>query len=71
MARDLLIGIDAGTSVIKSVAFTAAGEQVGAAARPNVYRTVALAYRGGPRYPHLERVAGSDDVLGAIAKPLP
>ena len=41
MARDLLIGIDAGTSVIKSVAFTAAGEQVGAAARPNVYRTVA------------------------------
>lgn len=41
MGRDLLIGIDAGTSVIKSVAFTAAGEQVGAAARPNVYRTVA------------------------------
>ena len=41
MARDLLIGIDAGTSVIKSVAFTAAGEQVGAAARANTYRTVA------------------------------
>ena len=40
MARDLLIGVDAGTSVIKSVAFTFDGAQVGAAARPNVYRTV-------------------------------
>ena len=40
MARDLLIGIDAGTSVIKSVAFTLAGEQVGASARPNTYRAV-------------------------------
>ena len=40
MARDLLVGVDAGTSVIKSVAFTAAGEQVGACARPNRYRTV-------------------------------
>ena len=40
MSRDLLIGIDAGTSVIKSVAFTRSGEQVGAFARPNVYRTV-------------------------------
>jgi len=35
-----------------------------------VYRTVSLSYRGGPRFPHLERVAGADDVLGAIAKPL-
>ena len=40
MARDLLIGIDAGTSVIKSIAFSRAGEQVGAFALPNVYRTV-------------------------------
>ena len=40
MARDLLIGVDAGTSVIKSVAFTASGRQVGACARPNRYRTV-------------------------------
>ncbi|HEV2738513.1 MAG TPA: PDZ domain-containing protein [Candidatus Elarobacter sp.] len=37
----------------------------------SVYRTVPLDYRGGPRYPHLERVAGTPDVLGAIAKPLP
>ncbi|MDB5043353.1 MAG: family peptidase [Candidatus Eremiobacteraeota bacterium] len=36
----------------------------------NVYRTVALAYRGGPRYPHFERIPGTEDVLGAIAKPL-
>ena len=40
MSRDLLIGIDAGTSVIKSVAFTLTGQQVGASARPNVYTTV-------------------------------
>lgn len=40
MARDLLVGIDAGTSVIKSIAFTLDGEQVGASSRPNLYRTV-------------------------------
>jgi predicted metalloprotease with PDZ domain len=37
----------------------------------NVYRNVSVDYRGGPRYPHLQRVAGRPDVLGAIAKPLP
>ena len=37
----------------------------------NVYRTVALDDRSGPRYPHLARVDGTADVLGAIAKPLP
>ena len=36
----------------------------------NVYRTVSIAYRGGPRYPHLVRIAGTPDVLGAIAAPL-
>jgi predicted metalloprotease with PDZ domain len=36
----------------------------------NVYRTVALSYRDGPRYPHLERIPNTDDVLGAIASPL-
>jgi erythritol kinase (D-erythritol 1-phosphate-forming) len=35
--RDLLIGIDAGTSVIKAVAFTLAGAQVATASVPNVY----------------------------------
>lgn len=37
MTRDLIIGVDAGTSVMKSVAFTLAGEQVALAAKPNAY----------------------------------
>ncbi|MFN0191623.1 MAG: FGGY family carbohydrate kinase [Aestuariivirga sp.] len=37
MKEGLLIGIDAGTSVIKSVAFTLSGEQVASAALPNEY----------------------------------
>ena len=39
MAPDILIGVDAGTSVIKSVAFTAGGEQIAMASRPNSYQT--------------------------------
>ena len=35
MRRDILIGIDAGTSVIKAVAFTLAGEQLAIASTPN------------------------------------
>ncbi|SMF21916.1 erythritol kinase (L-erythritol 4-phosphate-forming) [Tistlia consotensis] len=38
MARDLLIGLDAGTSMIKAVAFDLAGRQLAAAATPNAYR---------------------------------
>ena len=41
MTDGILIGIDAGTSVIKSIAFTAAGEQIGSAAIPNSYVTLA------------------------------
>jgi erythritol kinase len=37
MTRDLLIGIDAGTSVLKAVAFTLDGMQAGIASRPNSY----------------------------------
>jgi erythritol kinase (D-erythritol 1-phosphate-forming) len=37
MTRDLIIGIDAGTSVLKSVAFTLDGAQVGVASCPNSY----------------------------------
>jgi len=37
MNRDLIIGIDAGTSVLKSVAFTLEGAQVGLTSRPNAY----------------------------------
>lgn len=39
MKRDVIIGIDAGTSVMKAVAFTRAGEQIAVAGRPNHYRT--------------------------------
>ncbi|WP_099824698.1 FGGY-family carbohydrate kinase [Oceaniglobus indicus] len=38
-ARDILIGIDAGTSVIKSVAFLLDGTQIAVAAVPNRYTT--------------------------------
>ena len=41
--RDILIGIDAGTSVIKSVAFDLAGRQLAAAALPNAYEAVGRA----------------------------
>ena len=41
MKRDLLIGIDAGTSVIKAVAFTLGGDQLAIAAMPNHYETLA------------------------------
>lgn len=41
MTDGVLIGIDAGTSVIKSVAFTTAGEQIAAAAVANRYQTFA------------------------------
>ncbi|MGC1430353.1 MAG: FGGY family carbohydrate kinase, partial [Albidovulum sp.] len=37
--RDILIGIDAGTSVIKSVAFTLGGAQIAIASVPNRYAT--------------------------------
>ncbi|MGE3831857.1 MAG: FGGY family carbohydrate kinase, partial [Parvibaculaceae bacterium] len=40
MTRDIIIGIDAGTSVIKSVAFIIDGEQLAVTAIPNVYTTL-------------------------------
>jgi len=33
------------------------------------YRTIAVDYHGGLRYPHLERIAGKPDLLGAIFAP--
>ena len=36
---DILIAVDAGTSVIKAVAFTLAGDALAVASRPNVYAT--------------------------------
>lgn len=38
-ASDLIVGIDAGTSVIKAVAFTLRGRQIAAASVPNRYHT--------------------------------
>jgi erythritol kinase (D-erythritol 1-phosphate-forming) len=40
MRSGILIGIDAGTSVIKSIAFTTDGEQIASAAVPNSYVTL-------------------------------
>ncbi len=40
MKRDVIIGIDAGTSMIKSVAFAADGTQLGVFALPNIYARV-------------------------------
>jgi erythritol kinase (D-erythritol 1-phosphate-forming) len=37
--RDVIIGIDAGTSLIKTVAFTREGRQLGSFALPNAYRS--------------------------------
>ncbi len=35
----------------------------------NVYRTLSIAYDGGPRYPHLERIDGTPDRLSEVVKP--
>ncbi len=43
MKRDILIGIDAGTSVIKSVAFDLSGRQIAFASTPNSYETIGRA----------------------------
>lgn len=39
MERDLIIAVDAGTSVIKALVFDFAGNQIAAASRPNAYQT--------------------------------
>src|ERR1700709_2085826 len=40
MKRDILIGIDAGTSVIKSIAFTLDGQQLDGFSLPNIWSSV-------------------------------
>ncbi|MDE2276764.1 MAG: peptidase M61, partial [Burkholderiales bacterium] len=37
----------------------------------NRYRTVSVDYHGGLRYPHLERVPGTPDLLDAVLTPRP
>jgi erythritol kinase len=39
MARDLIIAMDAGTSVIKALVFDFQGKQLADASRPNTYTT--------------------------------
>ncbi len=60
--RDVLIGIDAGTSVIKAVAFTATGATLASVGRPNRYAAVA----GGGVEQDMRRTL--DDVLDALAE---
>lgn len=36
----------------------------------DIFKVVHLNYRGGERYPHLERVSGQPDMLGDILKPM-
>ena len=40
-SKDIIIGIDAGTSVIKAVAFDLSGQQIAIESIPNRYRTSA------------------------------
>lgn len=38
--------------------------------KDELYRTIAIPYYGGPRYPHLERIPGTPDRLSDVIKPL-
>ena len=60
--QDVLIGIDAGTSVVKAVAFTASGGTIGSASRPNRYASLP---NGGVEQ-DMRRTL--DDVLAAAAE---
>ena len=66
--KDILIGIDAGTSVIKSVAFDLAGRQLAVAALPNRYTTRA---DGAAFQPLAQTWADCAQTLRDLAKQLP
>ena len=66
--KDILIGIDAGTSVIKSVAFDMAGRQLAVAALPNRYTTRA---DGAAFQPLAQTWADCAQTLRDLAKQLP
>ncbi|MEO1469679.1 MAG: FGGY-family carbohydrate kinase [Pseudomonadota bacterium] len=61
MTRDVIIGLDAGTSVIKAVAFDTAGRQIGSASRANSYRSLP---DGGVEQ---DMARTWDDAAGALA----
>ncbi|WP_166294552.1 FGGY-family carbohydrate kinase [Bradyrhizobium sp. 2S1] len=67
-SRDVIIGIDAGTSLIKAVAFTLAGEQLADVSRPNVYSSPA----GGHVVQDMARTwSDTVAVIRALANALP
>ncbi len=68
MNRNLLIGIDAGTSVIKSVAFTLDGQQLAVAAKPNHYETVA---GGGAEQDMARTWADTAETLRLLGEKIP
>ena len=63
--RDILIGIDAGTSVIKSVAFDLHGKQIAAASVPNSYE---LTSGGGAEQDMAQTWASTVTTLKALAE---
>jgi erythritol kinase (D-erythritol 1-phosphate-forming) len=68
MNKNLLIGIDAGTSVIKSVAFTLEGQQLAVAAKPNHYETIA----GGGAEQNMARTwADAAETLRLLGEKIP
>ncbi len=68
MNKNLLIGIDAGTSVIKSVAFTLDGEQLAVVAKPNRYEAVA---GGGAEQDMARTWADAADTLRLLGEKIP
>jgi len=68
MTRDVLIGIDAGTSVLKSVAFELDGRQLDAFAIPNHYETLA---NGGVEQDMRRTWADCAACLRGLAEKLP
>ncbi|MEO9649632.1 MAG: FGGY-family carbohydrate kinase [Roseobacter sp.] len=68
MSQDIIIGIDAGTSVIKSVAFDSSGHQLDIASTPNIYQTDA----GGAATQSLEQTwRGCAQTLRALGEKIP
>jgi len=68
-SRDVIIGLDSGTSVVKAVAFTVAGEQLAVTARPNAYGPSAVA--GGVEQDMARTWADAAGVLKALGEAVP
>lgn len=68
MSKDIIIGIDAGTSVIKSIAFDLSGRQIAAASVPNRYTTHA---NGGVTQPLEQTWADCVSSLQGLGERLP